>query len=671
VTGTLSISPAISKKIGVLTAVALLVSSQASLAVDSPVNRLQTTRAQQETVRGLQLIAQNQWGLARDVIANAKDPLAAKIYYWLLFTRRGEFQNFTRLAQFIRGNPEWPQIDSLIRKAERDMPRELTPDEVMAWFRDFEPQTADGVDRYMEAMIISGRQHEAKKFMAGWWANTTLSRDDQKHLYGKYKNYLTREAHINRFDAMLFRGHDRNAQALAGVIGPGYAELATARIALSDEKKSVNGLIADVPAELQNDPGLLYERLRWRRRNNLNDGAIQILKTAKGLKRVHNPESWWRERHIIIRRLLEEKKFAQAYDLANNHIQEPGGFEYAQAQWVAGWLALRFVNKPTEALQHFEALYANVSTPISMSRGAYWSGRAAEKFDTNISLQWFDKASKYSTTFYGQMAAAHMGMTESLPGAKAPSLTAADKSNFTKAELIQASRLFASAGLRREGTQFLNAFVRNKGSAKAYRFAAELALADGRIHDAVRISKQATKKGLFLTAQSYPVMTQYLQSVNTEWALVHAIIRQESVFDTQARSPVGAQGLMQLMPATAREVASRLGVAHNQSWLTSNPQHNVLLGSTYLSRMIDRYDGAYPMAIAAYNAGPGRVDNWIRVFGDPRKGEIDWIDWIELIPIYETRNYVQRVMEGVYVYRLRLRNLQKPSNAPIHIAWKL
>jgi len=158
--------------------------------------------------------------------------------------------------------------------------------------------------------------------------------------------------------------------------------------------------------------------------------------------------------------------------------------------------------------------------------------------------------------------------------------------------------------------------------------------------------------------------------VQTEWALVHAIIRQESVFDVQARSPVGARGLMQLMPATAKEVAGKLGIPHSASWLTTNPSHNITLGSAYLSRMIERYDGAYPMAIAAYNAGPGRVDRWIKQFGDPRKGEIDWVDWIELIPIYETRNYVQRVMEGVYVYRLRLRKVQKPTTAPIHIAWK-
>lgn len=669
--GTLTISGHECKKISVALALALILTSSSVHAVDSPVNRMQTLRAQTETVRGLQLMSQNQWRLARDVIANARDPLAAKIYYWMLFTERGEFQNYTRLVQFIRTNPEWPEINSLIRKAEKDMPDDLPPREVLAWFKDYEPATAAGVDRYITALVDSGQQKKAQNFLADWWATTSLSRDDQKWIFRKYSAFFTMDAHRRRFDSMLLRGADKNATALAGVLGAGYTELAEARIALRKERKNVNGLINQVPQNLQNDPGLLFERLRWRRKNKLNDGAIQILSQAPGLKHVHNKKDWWRERHIIIRRLLEEKKFEQAYMLAKNHIQEPGSFQYAQAQWVSGWLALRFIKKPTEAYQHFEALHANVKTPISKSRGAYWAGRAAEDFgDTNISLQWFKNASQYSTTFYGQMAGAHLGLAGTLPGARPPTLTEADKQQFARTELVQASRLFAQAGLRKEGTAFLNAFVKDQGSAKAYRYAAELALEEGRTHDAVRISKNATKQGLFLTAQSYPVLTNYLQRVQTEWALVHAIIRQESVFDVQARSPVGARGLMQLMPATAKEVAGKLGIPHSTSLLTTNPSHNITLGSAYLSRMIERYDGAYPMAIAAYNAGPGRVDRWIKQFGDPRKGEIDWVDWIELIPIYETRNYVQRVMEGVYVYRLRLRKVQKPTTAPIHIAWK-
>ncbi|MEM7651106.1 MAG: lytic transglycosylase domain-containing protein [Pseudomonadota bacterium] len=640
-----------------------------TLAIDSPVNRLQTKRAAEQTVRALQLINQNQWDLARNVAAQARDPLASKLYYWMLFAEKGNFENFGRLAQFIRNNPEWPGINKLKRQAEKDMPQNLRSSEVLAWFADYEAQTATGVDRYMRSLIETGKTTHAKTFLSDWWASTTLSRDDQRMIFRSYSRYLDRAAHKRRFDTMLLRGQNANARAIASVLGPGYPELAEARIALRAKKKNVNGLIDRVPPQLQSDAGLLYERLRWRRKNNLDVGAAKILHSAPPAKDIQNLKEWWRERHILARRLIEKKHYESAYLLTSKHQQTPGTFQFSQAEWVSGWLALRFLKKPTDAYQHFQALYNNVETPISKARGAYWSGRASEGFsDKAISQKCFENAAQYQTVFYGQLAGAKLGMENALPNAKPPKLSATDYKTYQARELVQAANLFARAGMRNESSRFLRAFVKSEGSAKAYKYAAELALKEGRNHDAVRISKDATKKGLFLTAQSYPVIADQLRGIDLEWALIHAIIRQESVFDIKARSPVGARGLMQLMPATAKETARKLGLKHQTAWLTTRPAHNIQLGSKYLTDMVRRYNGAYPMAIAAYNAGPGRVDKWLKTIGDPRKGEIDWIDWIESIPIYETRNYVQRVMEGVYVYRLRLQKIQKPSSVPIHIA---
>ena len=639
-------------------------------AVDSPVNRMQSASAQTQTVRALQFIDQGQWSLARKTVADTRDPLASKLYYWMRFTQQKDFENYGRLVQFIRGNPDWPGISGLIRKAEKDMPNTLSPAEALAWFKDYEPVTAEGVDRYMRALINSGQTTKAKNFFADWWATTTLSREDQRRLFRSYSRYLDRAAHLRRFDTMLYRGQNANARAVANVLGGGYPALANARIALRSGKKgNVNALINAVPRNLQSDAGLLYERVRWRRKNNLDMQAAQILHRPPSIEKIQNPKEWWRERHILIRRMIERKQYQSAYLLASKHIQRPGSFEYAQAQWVAGWLALNFMKKSTEAYEYFEGLHRNVKTPVSLSRGAYWAGKASQNFsDASISKNWFEKAAKHSTAFYGQLAAVELGTQNSLPNARPPKLTPEDKAAFSHKELIQATNLFQRAGMRDESSRFLRAFVEDEGSAKAYHYAAALALKNGRTDDAVRISKKATQKGLFLTAQAYPLITQYTNGIDLEWALIHAIARQESVFDIKARSPAGALGLMQLMPATAKETARKLGVRHTTSMLTANPRHNVLLGSTYLKRMIARYDGAYPMAIAAYNAGPGRVDKWLKTIGDPRKGDISWVDWMESIPIYETRNYVQRVLEGVYVYRLRLRKMQKPSSAPIHVA---
>ncbi len=637
-------------------------------AIESPAARLQSHAAQTQTVKAIQLINQNQWTLGERAIANTRDPLAAKLYQWMQLTKRENVGSYTNLAQFIRQNPEWPGIPGLKAKAEKAIPSNLTNAEVIAWFRDYEPKTASGIDRYLKALLNVGRKEEAQDIMRKWWGDIRLSRDEQKMLYSKYGSLLDAQAHRRRLDTLLFSEQYTNARAIAGVLGPGYPELTEARIALAADKPGVNGLIAKVPANLQKDPGLLFERLRWRRKNDADAGAIEILKNAPSADRVQNPKDWWNERHIIIRRLIEKRQYNQAYVLASKHIQTEG-FAHAQAEWVAGWLALRFVNKPTKAFQHFEALYNGVETPVSVSRAAYWAGRAAEDFpDPVLAKSWYEKAAKFQTVYYGQLAGAKLGLKESLPNAAPPVISAQDDEAFDKRELIQAARLFSAAGAHNDSTRFLTAFVDHEQSPKAYRYAAELAIELQNFGDAVKISKDATSKGLFLTAQSYPMITNELRGVVTEWALVHSLIRQESQFDARARSPVGAQGLMQLMPATARETARKLGIAHEESWLYLRPSHNIKLGTAYIDQMLRRFDNSYPLAIAAYNAGPGRVDKWLKIYGDPRKGEIDWIDWIELIPIYETRNYVQRVLESVYVYRLRLKGIQSSGEPPIHIA---
>lgn len=608
--------------------------------------------------------------MGRDVLASTKDPLASKLYYWMMFTRERKGYEYVHLAQFIRHNPEWPGIKGMRALAENSMPSNLTPTEVAAWFTDYPPLTARGTDRYLQALFEQGRKDIAKKFLADWWADTLMTREEQKALYAKYGLFIDREAHTRRLDRLLFAEQYTNARAIAALLGPGYPELTEARIALAEEKPNAGAVINQVPRKLQEDPGLLYERLRWRRRNNLDIEAMEILHKNPPADRIQNPEDWWKERHIIIRRLIERKSFESAYLLAEDHMQKEGT-SYAEAEWMAGWLALRFLDKPQRALEHFEALYAKVETPVSKARAAYWAGRAAKAMSAqDIAQKWYKEAAKYQTVFYGQMAGAELGMEEALPNAAPPAITAEDEAALNAREMIQAAKLFDAAGMRKESSRFVQAFAESENTPKAFLFAAETAADMGHNDDAVRISKEATKQGLFLTAQSYPVIANQLRNVPIEWALVHAIIRQESMFDSGAESPAGALGMMQLMPGTAREVAKKLGVAHQTGWLLQRPDHNIQLGSKYLSDMINRFDGSYAMAAAAYNAGPGRVNEWIEDFGDPRTGQVDMIDWIEMIPISETRNYVQRVMEATYVYRLRLKNVQKQPFIPIHIAFQ-
>ncbi len=653
----------------------LLSTSPNAQAFENPANRLQSTQAHNLTVEAVKLIEEGKWEQGRQKIAQSKDPLAAKIFYWLQLTnaKQSDWSNeaFIRLSAFIRDNPEWPDRSKMIVSAEGVMPENLSNAEVIVWYDELKPRTPYGMGRYMDALIIEGKHDQARGFLAEWWASTLTSRDQQRDIFKKYGRYLTIDAHKKRFDALLQNGHHDSAKGIAEVLGQGYPELARARSALSQNgKTNVTALINAVPEHLQDNSGLLYDRLHWRRTRDINDGAAEILMMDLSSSDILNREEWWNERHIIIRRLLEKRQYAKAYEIAEKHIQQDG-FPYAQAQWMAGWLALRYMNKPTEAYERFSALYPKVKTPVSKARAAYWAGLAAQGMgQMGMARDWYKKASEFQTVYYGQMASSALSKDIGLPKNKVPKLRSSEYNAYKKNELFQAFEIFKSAKQPRNADRFLNAFLKNDETPKAYRFAAEKLAEHDDYYNAVKVAKKASYKGLFLTKQAYPTITKHLKDVNSaEWALIHALIRQESMFDFNAQSSAGALGLMQLMPATAQHVSKKMNLQYSKGGLTANPKYNIHLGSYYIGSMIERYNGSYPLAIAAYNAGPGRVDQWLKTYGDPRTGDVNMIDWIELIPIYETRNYVQRVLENTYIYRLRLNNIQSHPTEELHIAF--
>lgn len=645
-------------------------------AQDDGVVHLQTAQARKLTVQAVQALDQGREDYARSLVIQSKDPLAYKIYDWMLFTTmkspKWDVNLFMRLARFVKQNPDWPSISKIELLAENVMPQDLPVTEVLAWFDDNPPHTPAGMERYMDAMIIRGRGDDARTFLAQWWASTLTSRDQQREIFRKFGGYLTLAAHKARFDALLRAGNYDNARAIAQVLEQGYPQLAEARIALAEGKThGIDAYIDRVPSYLQNDPGLLYERLHWRRVRDMDKGAIEILRMKLPVDKIKNKKAWWGERHIMIRRLLEKHDYKGAYDLASRHIQDEG-FAYAQAQWITGWLALRYMHKPTEAYERFTSLYSKVSTPISQARAAYWCGRAAEAMgNKKLAQGWYVKAAPYKTTFYGQLALAKVVSQPDLPKDTISSLSHSEKNNYERHELVQAAQIFRLAGMGDMSARFMQAFIARENTPKAYKFAATVMADMGDYNEALRIAKDASARGYFMTRQSYPVMTDWIEgATDVEMALTHAFVRQESMFDPQAVSHAGARGLMQLMPYTAREIASKINVTYDKQWLTEKPQYNVRLGTAYVEKLLEKYGGNYPLAIAAYNAGPSNVDQWIDEFGDPRDRDVDLIDWIEMIPVYETRNYVQRVLENVFVYRLRLKDIQKQPHHAVHVAFQ-
>lgn len=588
------------------------------------------------------------WNAARSFVQQSHQPILAQLYEWMLY--QGDFTGlpFARIAAFLKNNPDWPGREKIQASAERNMPPNLSAADRIAWFAAYPPVTGEGIAALGDAYIASGKQAEFVPLLAKAWPEADMNLELQKNLTTAYRSILSRDTLRRRLDALLFSQKYTLARALAAQMGSGYPDLTEARISLAEEKPDASFRVSKVAANLKSDPGFLYERLKWRRKNDQDAGAIEILDHAPDRAQITNPEDWWKERNILARRMIEAKNFRAAYRLTSDH-EMMDGQEYAEAEWLSGWLALRFLNKPQEALRHFESMYGRVKTAVSRSRGAYWSGRAAETLGRkDVAARWFAEAASYTKTYYGQIAARHIGEKKLAP---VPVMASAlDEAAIRKSDLFQAIVLTKSSAFDGIRGRLVTALMNKITKPGEYKALAEQLAKLNLKTDSLRVAKKAAGENLFLGGEAYPSVKSLFSGLSVDVALGHAVIRQESMFDQKVRSPAGAQGLMQLMPATAKEISSKRGWDHRAEWLTSNPKHNVLLGSAYLNDLLERFGGSYPLAIAAYNAGPRNVWNWLEEFGDPRTGQVDWIDWIELIPIYETRNYVQRVMEGYIVY---------------------
>ena len=408
--------------------------------------------------------------------------------------------------------------------------------------------------------------------------------------------------------------------------------------------------MARVPSALKADPGLVYERARWRRRSGLYDRALELLLDPPR-ELGPQPDRWWQEARLHARRLLNSGRYADAYRLVSG-FESLDGVPGAEADWLAGWIALRFLGDSAAAAQHFETMRSEVRMPISIARASYWAALSTAGKPNGESERWLDDAARVPATFYGQMAIWCRGGEVVLP--HSPS-TSDDMSNWASRSLVQAMLLLAENGRARLARHFARKLATQADSDEEVRALYALLHATNNTHLGLDVLRKAARQGHHLPDLAFPddVHREAFDrvDVDVEKALLLAIARQESGFHVSAQSPANARGLMQVLPSTASFVARRERLKYDSKRLSSEASYNVEIGSRYLAGLLKDFGGAYPFALAAYNAGPGRVDRWIRRYGDPRRGEIPMLDWMELIPLSETRNYVQRVLEGLVIYR--------------------
>ncbi len=604
----------------------------------------------------LDAVDDSDWRQVRRFEGQIYDPTAKDILTWYR-ARRDPNMTFDSINLALDRLADWPDMSTVRERAEEKIgDSTLSSADRVAWFESHDgPKTGIGGFTLAKALGAIGREEDAKAQILSVWHGRTLERSDSQAVMSIYGRYFSQEDHRKRTDFLLWTRQTSAASRMKTLLTPDWRALTDARIRLILRQRGVDSAIEAVPNSLQNHPGLVFDRAYWRRKRGIRNGVSSLLRTIDGNDiPAAGRTRLWAERNIAMRRALKDSDFNLAYDLSANHGMTEGP-KFAEAEWVAGWIALRHLNRAQLGEQHFETLKNGVGTPISLSRAHYWQGRARlAGGDIAGSDEAFAAAAAYPFTYYGQLAAEKV--SKQIIDLPAPlSVLEDQQAAFEERSLVRAMAIFAENGWDAAFRKF--AYHLDDQLTKPEEFDMLAAFGRGYHYSdiGVRGAKAGLANGIVAADAAYPVVDYpLLREPQVERSLMLALSRQESEMNPAARSHANARGLMQFVPATARLEARNRGLPYRTSWLTDDPGYNMTLGGAHLDTLIGQFNGSYIMAAAAYNAGPHRPKAWVKDYGDPRRGEVDPVDWVEFIPFSETRNYVQRVLENTQVYRHRL-----------------
>ena len=595
----------------------------------------------------------NRWREA-EAAATQADPLVAKVVQWLKLQQR-ETSTAWEVASFVLDNPEWPAQDLLARRAEELLA--TSPEDALAlrFFAQRPPRGLEGFQRHADALRASGKPAEADAVLLRGWLEAAADPAAEGGYLDRNAALLGPAQHWQRFNRLVLPREAASAYRLLPLLPPERQSAAAARLAFAADTAE-----AEAPAGPP-DAGLAMQRARWLRRRNRDTEAAEALRAGEaGQQDLPAPlaRQVWEERNILARKLLRLNDAAAAYAVAANHGQAAPTEQHQEAEFLAGYIALRRLEQPRKAAQHFEKLALQSRSVITRARSLYWQGRAAAaQGEAARAHEHYRAAAELPLAFYGQLAALALGengaaLAARIRHAAPPGASTAEARALDRRELVRVVVVLAELGESRRTRAFLLRLEELAPTPGEKALVARLAYRIGRPDHAIWVTRRAGIAGAMLVEEGWPTPYQ-APAEALDPALVFSITRQESNFDPEAVSSSNARGLMQLLPSTATLVARRLRVAHQLPMLTGNPQHNMRLGTAYIEQMVNQFTGAVPLAIAAYNAGPGRVNEWVQSYGDPRAGFIGMLDWMEQIPFNETRNYVQRVLENMAIYRAK------------------
>ncbi len=607
-------------------------------------------------------------------IGNEKNSLAdaiVDIVLWNKFSGKinSKKTSFADISTFVIDNPYLPNINDLRKNVERvAIANNIDYKIAEAYFNSNPALTTESKLYVVESKILKiatektdqeVRESQSKTIqseIAKIWIKENFSVDAERQFIEKYKDILTENDHSQRIERLLWEGKKIEASRIMNYVGKDYRNLFESIAKIEESPRYIDNLLLDIPRRLRSNELLNYKRMIWNKSKDRLDDVVDLLIDLPENYKL--PEKWWSFRRLYGREMIKQKQFKKAYQILSKHNLPVTSNDFWEAEWTAGWVALRFLDEPKDALAHFQKMRKNVVQPVTLSRAIYWEAMCYEAMNQKSkAIELYKAGTNYPIFFYGQLAIHKhknldpLGSEKDIILPKSPEITGRDIAKISESRAAQIAYILAVSGDRDNASKIFEWLVNNAPTEGQIAVIMKIVGEIGDRQLDAKISRIASKKNVFFVREKFQIVKEVM---NDEFApLVHAIIKQESGFAQMAVSHVGALGFMQLMPGTAKLVAKELGVKYDQKKLTQDIQYNVRLGSFYIKKLIDEFNGSEMLAIASYNAGPNATKRWINEFYDPRL-EKDYnkiVDWIELITYSETRNYVQRIIENMIVYK--------------------
>jgi soluble lytic murein transglycosylase len=620
------------------------------------------TRPSADAVAAAELALKGDFVAAGAAAERSGDIAAVKLVELIYLRDHPNDAGYQRIMAFLDIAPNWPLSEALLKRAERSLyVNNETPELILSHFTKRKPTTAQGSLALARALLATGDQDGARGELRKVWADPEIPAELEKSIAAEFGKLLTADDHKRRMWRLVYAQETNAAIRQAKRLPSEYQKAAAVAQKLIRGEKGAEKQYAALPSDMRQALGMRYALARYHRKNESWAKARAILVEVPGqASKMGDAEAWWTERRIIARRSigLDNKAAARkaAYRISAAH-GFASGTEAEEGEFLAGWIALRYLRDPETALTHFGKLAEIARSRTEKARAGYWTGRALEAMGRDAeAASAYRQAALYSTVYYGQLAREKVGLgkvPEEIDSGKA---SAAAEARVDKDEVVRAFRIMEKAGKQSDLHMFLWSFANRFETTDEMNAAAAIVWDAGGAPMAVRLAKASAAQNIDIDAWGYPIraMPDWKQiGKPVEKPLVFALARQESEFNPNAGSKVGAQGLMQIMPGTAKLIAKEHGIKHSPGRIL-DPAYNVKLGAAHLGDLIADHDGSYVLTLVSYNAGPRRSREWIAEYGDFRTGAVDPIDWVESIPFQETRQYVQKVLQNLHIYRSRL-----------------